>query len=121
MKKTLTILVVLALAGCASTQTYKAPTQNYRLKGEEKSVQINGALKTERQLVGVDSYVGVFFNEMPYIQVKLDRFGNGEAKGNPFNGKETSATCNGKPAGNGLTQVDCMVFVDNERTVTLTF
>lgn len=121
MKKTLTILAVLALAGCASTQTYKAPTQNYRLKGEDKAISINGAVFQKRELVGQATEVGIYLDEKLHIEVALDKNYTGEATGKPFNGKSTSATCSSKRTSSTNVQIDCIVFIDNERTSTLTF
>ncbi|ABE49087.1 hypothetical protein [Methylobacillus flagellatus] len=120
---TLSLITALTLAGCASTQTYKAPTQNYRLKGQDNAITINGAIFSQKkhELDTPKLTAGIYINGSLYIEVPLDRQGNGQATGGTFEDKSTEASCHSKPVAKGIANIDCMVFIDNEKTVTLTF
>lgn len=120
MRKLTLFLAFAVLSGCA-TQTYKAAEQNYRPKGADTSVKINGALFVKPGAFDADRAVGIYFNDSKQIVIPIDRNGNGEASGATFGGKPTSAACSGRPVSSNSTEVRCMVFIDNERTVTLTF
>ena len=124
MKTTLfTIATAIILTGCSSTQTYKAPTQNYRLKGQENAITINGAVfSSKKHDLDIPKLgAGIYINGDLHIEVPLNNQGNGQATGKPFEGKTTEASCHGKPVAKGIINIDCMVFIDNEKTVTLTF
>lgn len=121
MKKIIYPLIALALIGCASQKVFKAATQNYRLKNSDSQIVINGAIfQTDKTLSKTHS-VGIYFNGHIQIGVDLDNQLNGEASGNDFEGKKTSATCTGRQVTRNAIEVRCMVFIDNEKTVTLTF
>lgn len=120
MRTLIALIAAAMLAGCA-TQTYKAAGQNYRLKGSDSSIEINGALMIKPGAFDATRGAGIYFNGGLQIEVPIDRYGNGEANGTLFEGKPTSATCTGRPISSNATEVRCMVFIDNERTVTLTF
>lgn len=120
MNKLLTALLVLAVTGCA-TNTHKAATQNYRLKGAENTTTINGALLHDYKIASDEYAVGIYIDETMHIKFPLDSQLNGEGTGLDYQGKKTSATCTGRKVSASTTEVRCMVFIDNERTVTLTF
>lgn len=122
MKKTLIIFILAALTGCAHTTSHNAPLQQYRVKDVDQPVTITGRVLVDRHAVSKNSASALIsFNGVEQIRVPLDLQGNGQAIGQPFQEKPTSATCQGTPVARKLTQVDCVVFIDNERTVTLTF
>ena len=109
-----------AVAGCAHYQTTAAP-QNYRFAGNDKPVEITGFADSKEKFDGMETNVTISFDGQPMIAGKLDRGYNGELKGQDYNGKPTSASCTGRQSGYYNVEVRCMVFVGNERTVTLTF
>lgn len=119
MKNVLLMAVLASLFGCAAQ--YQAASQNYRLKGETDALEIKGEFFKGSNPLTADDYVQVRFNGMDQIKVPVDRYYSGEANGLPFNGKPTSASCTGKKINRYNVEVRCMVFVDNEKTVTLTF
>lgn len=123
MKTILALIAAISISGCASTQTYKAPSQNYRLKGHESATVINGAIFANKKhdFDTPKLTAGIYINGDLYIEVSLDRTGSGQATGGLFEGKTTEATCHSKPVAKGIVNIDCMVFIDNEKTVTLTF
>jgi hypothetical protein len=116
MKNVVLTGLIVALTGCATQ--HHAAGQNYRLKGADDAINIQGKLNYSE--FTTDDYVDITFNGVQQIKVKLDPQFFGEATGTPYQGKQTSASCTGKALGYS-TEVRCMVFVDNEKTVTLTF
>ncbi len=116
MRNILTIALIVGLSGCASQ--YQAAGQNYRLKGEESTIEIQGKLNDSA--FGNKNNAEISFNGELQINVPLDYRYFGDASGKPYKGKPTSASCTAKQLSSS-TEVRCMVFVDNERTVTLTF
>lgn len=119
MQKTALILA-LALAGCA-TQAFQAAPQNYRLKGAGKPVEIKGLVLFDRKAFGHESAAAIYINNIMHIKVPLDQGFNGEATGMDYEEQSTAASCTGKRTSQATVEVRCMVFIDNERTVTLTF
>lgn len=108
--------LIVALSGCATQ--YQAAGQNYRLKGAENPVNIQGKINTSL----VDKpFAEISFNGEKKINVPLDWQYYGEATGDLYEGKPTSATCSTTKRTSYNIEVRCMVFVDNEKTVTLTF
>lgn len=123
--KTIIALLAIALAGCTTVRTFDAPSQNYNLKGESTAITITGHAVNKAQMRTFDSIsdttITISFDGKPQIIGKLDQQLNGELTGDPYKGKKTAATCHGKPVGQNLYDVNCTVFIDNEKTVTLTF
>lgn len=116
MKKTLTILAVLALTGCASAQSYKAPMQNYN------DISITGELIYNKEVIKKNSgTVNVFFNGKKQIEVPLNVALRGDNLGADFDGKKTSASCTSQLVTREVATVDCVIYIDQKRTVTLTF
>lgn len=121
MKKLLIALTCLSFAACASQQVFKSAPQNYRLKGAENTIEIKGATFQTSKAFDKTHFIGIYFNNNLQIQVNLDKQLNGEADGTPFEGKKTSATCTGRNVTPSTAEIRCMIFIDNEKTVTLTF
>src|SRR5262245_12345238 len=96
MGRLIAVIMAAALAGCA-TQAFKSSAQYYRPKGDEKTVEIKGAVFVKPGVLEDDRGVGIYFDEKLQIEVPLNKYGNGEAGGRPYNGKSTSATCNSEP------------------------
>jgi len=118
MKK-LALLPLLLLSACATQ--HQAASQNYRPTGQASAVQITGELFKDYGLIDVKHSAVIRFNGSDQIKVKLDRQFFGDGVGSAFNGQPTSANCSGRPVNRYTTEVRCMVFVGNEKTVTLTF
>lgn len=125
MKKLLISLVMLNLIGCASQHTHEAAPQNYRIKNTDKPISISGIVDVnEKSGVFTDSAefdVTIKFEGQPQIIGKLDNALSGDFIGKDYNGQKTAATCNGKIVSQNAIEVRCIVFIDNEKTVTLTF
>lgn len=119
MKKITTLLLALLISGCASTHL-SAP-QNYRSKGDDNAVQITGKIDKKEAFLSNEYIVTVFFNGLEQIKFKLDGSATGEGIGLPYQGKQTSTSCSSKRFNEYAIEVRCIVFIDNERTVTLTF
>lgn len=119
MKHAAILALIVGLTGCATQ--YQAASQNYRLKGENDTLEIKGELFNGNNPIKADNHVQIRFNGVDQIKVPVDRSYFGEANGEPYKGKQTSASCTGKKTSRYSVEVRCMVFVDNERTVTLTF
>lgn len=108
--------VVAALTLTACSTGGLSPTQHYRFAGNDDATKIQGAIRstlTQQQLA-------VFFDYERVILGNLDSNFNGELAGQ-WKGKPVTAICNGRNSGRSTKAVDCMIFVGNERTVTLTF
>ena len=117
MKNLIIVGIMAALTGCATQ--YQSAGQNYRLKGADNTINIEG--KLNQSVFGTENSVEISFNGTKQITVPVDYKYFGEANGEPYNGKQTSASCTGNRKSSHNVEVRCMVFVDNERTVTLTF
>lgn len=118
MKKMIVVLSSL-MAGCASQ--YQAASQNYRPKNNNASVEIKGELLRKVGVFEADNRVNITFNGATQIDLKLDKSFFGEGAGKPYNDQTTSASCSGRKVSKYNVEIRCMVFIDNERTVTLTF
>jgi len=122
MKKTIFLVAAIALTGCAVNKTHESAAQNYRLQGAENAIAITGKLDQKRVLdVVTESVFHIYFDGTEQITGSLDRNLGGEFTGMQYNGKPTSAACSSKKTGETTAEVRCMVFIGNERTVTLTF
>jgi hypothetical protein len=119
MKKLILTFVALSLIGCAST--HNAASQNYRLKGANENTTITGKIDKKIGFPNIEYDLTVFFNNSPQITAKLDENITGEAEGLDYQGKKTSVNCYSKRVDRNNVNVYCMVFVDNEKTVTLQF
>lgn len=123
MKRITALLLALTVTGCASTHTFQAAPQFYRAKGQDNQIQITGKVQQDiKYSITGDTYlnkVTIYFNGMPQIEGLLDIQQNGELSGQPFEGKNTSASCSGKPVTREWTELKCIVFIDNERAATL--
>lgn len=119
MSKITMLLLALLISGCAST--HQSAPQNYRPKGDENSVQITGKMDKKEAFISDEYIVTVFFNGAEQIKFKLDDSATGDGNGLPYQGKRTSTSCSSKKLNEYAIEVRCIVFIDNERTVTLTF
>lgn len=131
MNKITLLIATIAITGCASKgdilERNISPVQNYRLQNSDKPIEISGTL--ERVKAGFD-YVNLsdtWHNQLkinidgtPAIDGYLDARYFGEVTGQ-WNNLPVSANCSGKPASKNWIDVRCIVFIENERTVTLTF
>lgn len=116
MKKTLTIIALLALAGCATNHTYDAPMQNYG------DLTISGKLYNNTHTIKAPvSGVNIFFNGKQQINVPLNIAMRGESLGEDYQGQKTSASCTSQLITRNIGSVSCIVYIDQKRTVTLTF
>lgn len=104
---------------------FEAAPQAYRLKGAENTINITGKFDVKRTVNALstdfDMNVQISIDNDLYIAGKLDRHLSGEFTGKDYQGKKTSSSCTGKVVSKDAVEVRCIVFIDNERTVTLTF
>lgn len=121
MRYLMILLSLLFITSCASTQVFKSAEQNYRLKSDDNLISIKGAIIKDDKTFTSDFAVGIYFNDAIQIKFNLDNQLNGEGNGTNFKGKSTSATCTGRKVAQNVDEVRCLVFIDNEKTVTLTF
>ncbi|MES2637428.1 MAG: hypothetical protein V4605_08900 [Pseudomonadota bacterium] len=125
MNKLLIALLALAITGCTTVKTFNSAPQNYRLKGTEKTLNITGDLKQtfkQNPIVSTaESELKIYFDGKLTITGFLDSSYGGEFKGIPYDDKATAASCNTKRVAENTGETRCIVFVDNERTVTLQF
>lgn len=122
MKRISLALIALALAGCApSAYVSRAPGQMARL-ADGQTVSISGRIRTRVEpglfvtttyrnlLISVDDQAVI---DSPIQAVQL----SGEFSGT-WKGRAVSALCHRVTHGRQIT-VQCVVLIDNERTVTL--
>lgn len=121
--KIIPIIAALAIAGCASTKSFNSTTsQNYRLKDDANPVSITGKIdRSSNGLVATGANLHVFFNGEPALSGPLQPGYSGDVNGGTWKGKNVSSSCSSKPLTQTSVSVNCIVFIDNERTVTLTF
>jgi len=118
IRKITALTVLTLLTGCASA--YMAPPQTYRPRGQDDAVNIIGKAEKTDKILYHETKITIFFNGVPTISGYVDQKFNGELPGMDWNGKKTSASCSSIENRNSY-DVRCMVFIDNERTVTLQF
>lgn len=109
--KTLLLLALLALAGCATT----APSTTYRSAGQIDAWQIGGEYNGGSGII-------ITINGKKVIEESMGLFagvGSREFNG-VFQGKPIMAECEYKRTF-GAAYMQCMVFVNNERAATLRF
>lgn len=116
-------LSALLLTGCASHQVDKSPGQITRLK-DGQSVTIKGRIDTQKD-IGLFATTGnrkltVSINDDTVIDTPINaRRPAGEFSGK-WKDKAVSALCSSERHGDWL-DVRCIILIDNERTVTLSF
>lgn len=120
MKNSLSFFLVLALLGCATSQTKvleqkNTPEQNYRISGYEKALVIKGTLaKIQEQNSQPQQMLKVYINdELALNDVLVNE--EDELKGR-WHRHKISANCYKDTRGQR-----CLVYVGNQRTVTLSF
>lgn len=121
MKKYLIFLVSLLIIGCASkghlVERKVTPEQYYRIWGLSKALVISGSLDKMAIESGKrhERVLKVYINNEVAINRILEK-DDDELKGR-WNNKKVSASCYRSSAKN----LRCLVYVGNERTVTLSF
>lgn len=121
MRTLIALIAAATLAGCAGVKSYPAPAQTYRQAGQEQSSTITGAIDVSNNGLYVDgATLRVNFDGVEVLRGPLGRGGNGDVTGGSWRGQPVSSSCSGTQQGK-LTFINCMIFVSNERTVTLSF
>ena len=125
MKKLIVLTAITALFGCATQHSYEAAPQSYRAKNSDSVYNITGiADVSEKYGFFTDSAsvsITIKFDGEGVIFGNLDSALSGDFNGRDYKGHKTASTCTGKATSQNTVEVRCMVFVDNERSVTLTF
>lgn len=124
MRKIIPLILAAVLPGCISIgQTVdhnESPVQTYRTKDGE-TVRISGTL--DRNYLGMSKYsrdVKVYFGDQLVIDGAINDDYVGEL-GGYWRNKPVDLSCSGTKTTRTNINVRCLVFVDNERAVTLTF
>lgn len=118
-RRIITAGMLAAITGCVSM--HDAAPQNYRFSGNDDPVNITGNMKNTMEAFGTKHEVTIFINNTPYIRGILGDGLAADIAGQQYKGKSTSASCSGRQTSDYTAEVRCIVFVGNERTVTLTF
>lgn len=128
MKFGLSILAALMLSSCATTSgvTHRdvSPVQTYRFEGDKDSTPIAGWVERignswEYKAALLTVQIG---NDRVIENQPLNKLDyTGDVVGGLYHGKQVSASCNSKRTTKDWLDVRCLIFVGNERTVTLTF
>jgi hypothetical protein len=125
MKKLIICAAVAMLAGCATkgdlTARDVSPDQVYRAKDSDKSIVISGKIEHINAGIGTEyRNLYIYFDGVLGINGTLGDGYVGDISGTWLN-KSVSTSCSGRPVSETWTDVRCIVFIENERTVTLTF
>ena len=131
MRKLLITALIIFLSGCASKgdlmERNVSPVQTYRLANDPSPVKISGKLERIYDGFSVaklnDEFkreLSIYFNDILTIKGRLNNNYTGELSG-LWNSKPVSTSCSGNRVSPTWTDVRCIVFIENERTVTLTF
>lgn len=123
------IAAALSLTACAPRYAV-SHVQDYRPKGQDDKVSIQGALKVDPELFSDDYGFMVRLDGVTSLALNLDRDGNGElsckagqddkyCKAPPAH--DLSASCTGSEKNRRTARITCFVFLDGERAATFTF
>lgn len=128
MKYIFILLGSLILTACISNPEVKnrevAPAQSYQFEGEEASTKISGELeKYGNDWAYHGAYLTVKIGDKQVIARKpVDKYNfSGVVAGDEYHDKKVHASCNGFAVTDRWTDVQCIIFVGNEQTVTLIF
>lgn len=125
MKNTTIALILLALTGCTTNYTHQAAPQTYRPKNTESAYNITGKAHVTQNYGFISDTasvsISIYFNGDPVIFGNLDNNLGAEFNGRDYKQQKTAASCTGKMLNETTAETRCIVFIDNERTVTLTF
>lgn len=135
MKNLIFPLLAFFLSSCAANPAvYQSTAQNYRPKGDDQQLNINGRLVHKKNLLD-DDYAVVFSVNSKYaLGFQLDSSGNGALSCNsdiesdkgsfachPQNGKPIGANCLGSTVNGKLSSVQCSFSYDNETAANFKF
>lgn len=126
MKKSLllTFLAVFLLSACGTIQKSDvSPSQNYRLKGESKTIRISGNIHSvfsEYDGRALSRTLTVYIDGQPVLTGGLTYMFSGEGNGK-WKDKEVQSVCAGEQKTPRWVDVRCTILIDNEKTVVLTF
>lgn len=127
MNKTLIILAFASItAACTTMKQHQAAGQPYRMAGDDKPIQITGSMETKHtEAVVYESIAGtvkIDFDGLTMISGTVPMRDQAELFGQDYKGRKTSAICTSKTSlERNVFETRCIVFIGNERTVTLTF
>jgi hypothetical protein len=111
MKNLLLICITLLVSACMAT----SPTQSYRPKGESNAWEITGTLEHRP----FDGLLKISIDKNQVIEGALVR-GDGTLTGT-YKGLSIESVCHGTDTRTATFRTDCLILVDNEKSVTLTF
>lgn len=122
MRRLIALAAAAALAGCASgiTKSTFAPSQNWRA-ADGTPVLIEGGIARVADGLSHVNALFVRFNGEIVLRGQIARDLSGEVSGGTWQGSPVLASCSSRPISNTQRAAACMVFVGNERTVTLSF
>lgn len=112
------------MVGCATTHNFQSPVQSYRPYGAESNITITitGDLKQTFGGMGEASHLlKIYFDGTEVLSGSLNQHVSGDLVGSKWDGKQVSTSCSTRPVSKDWAETRCMVFIGDERTVTLTF
>jgi len=124
MKKIYILMATIILGGCVTTTMDISPSQSYRPNGAKELWRITGNLDskyTEGLIQNNTSRIlYVYINGNLVIRGGLSNHATGELSGS-YQGHEIISSCFSELKTSIWLDIRCMILVDNERAVTLTF
>ncbi len=116
MKK---VLIILFFFLVACSESHVKPTQSYKPQGQDEAWKISGHMVSNL----LSHRVTININDQEVIDGSLDPAGNGSLLGN-YKEAKIESICRGKRMGSvrkNLPNVNCLVLIDDEESVTLKF
>ena len=124
MRILLIILLSIVAAACTHVTTDVSPSQAYRPAGADNLWKITGHLDSTYHegaaSVTVQRLLNVYIDNTPVVKGLLSAMGTGELSGRYLD-HAVDVVCTSERKTVNWIDVRCLVLVDNERAVTLTF
>lgn len=129
MRYLVALIAAATLAGCA-TQRFPSHIQDYRPKGEDAPIAIQGLIQADPKFASVEFGFFARMDNVPRIALNLGSTGNGEISCRPGTSNEycsapdnhaIGASCMSSSNNGRVVRINCTVFVDNERAATFVF
>lgn len=129
MRTLIALIAAATLTGCA-TRHAVSHIQDYRPKGQDEKMSIQGAIQVDPGAFSNDYNLLVRIDNVTRISLNLGTHGNGEitckagqddqyCKAPPE--YSLGATCNSSTRNSTVSTINCIVFVNDERAATFKF
>jgi PBP1b-binding outer membrane lipoprotein LpoB len=113
------LLIILLVFLVACSESHVKPSQSYKPQGQDEAWKISGHMVSNL----LSHRVTININDQEVIVGSLDPAGNGSLLGN-YKDAKIESNCRGKRMGSArkyIPKVNCLVLIDDEESVTLSF